>query len=62
MYIVRAPVKEKVGYRLTDVGDIHPIMPGIQVPHEHTVDGGDLGQNTDEDADSEDEEDEDRED
>ena len=37
-------------------------MKGIQVPHEQMVDEGDLGQNTDEDADSEDEADEDRED
>ena len=55
-------MRKNEGYRLTDIGDVHPIMPGVQVMHEHTVDEGDLGQNTDEDAESEDEGDEDRED
>ena len=60
--MVRAATKKKVGYRLTDVDDVHAAMPPIQVPHERTVDQGDLGQDTDEDADSEDEGDENRED
>lgn len=55
-------MKKKVGYRLTDVDDVHAAMPPIQVPHERTVDQGDLGQDTDEDADSKDEGDENRED
>ena len=47
-------MKKKVGYRLTDVDDVHAAMPPIQVPYEPTVDEGDLGQDTDDDTDKED--------
>ena len=47
-------MRKKVGHGLTDIDDGEPTMPGIPVPLERTTDEGDLGQNTEEDADSED--------
>ena len=47
-------MKEKGGYGLTDIDDGQPTMPGIPVPLERTADEGNLGQNTEEEADSED--------
>lgn len=51
MNVVKAPVKRRVVYRVTDIGDVH----STQVEHERTV----LGQSTN--ADSEEEGDEVRE-
>lgn len=62
IWIVKAAKKEKVRYRLTNVDDVHSLMPGIHVMCNRVTDQGDFGEKTDNDTGSEDESDESRED